>query len=138
MESTTAHAEHHDSGKKLIYKVTIILTILTLIELAFGFWMISIHNQLARHFIKGIIVILMIAKAYYIVAFFMHLKHEFNNFVWTILVPLTLFIWFIISFLADGDSVKNLRNKYDRYFESQSHIKIEKNEGKPNDTAPKH
>jgi len=28
----------------------------------------------------------------------------------TIIVPLVLFVWFIIAFLADGDSWKNLRN----------------------------
>jgi hypothetical protein len=30
----------------------------------------------------------------------------------TIIVPLMLFVWFIIAFLADGDSWKNLRNTY--------------------------
>jgi hypothetical protein len=30
--------------------------------------------------------------------------------VMTIVVPLGLFVWFIIAFLADGDSWKNLRN----------------------------
>lgn len=28
----------------------------------------------------------------------------------TIVVPLVLFVWFIIAFLADGNSWKNLRN----------------------------
>jgi hypothetical protein len=28
----------------------------------------------------------------------------------TIVVPLILFVWFIIAFLADGESWKNLRN----------------------------
>jgi cytochrome c oxidase subunit IV len=30
----------------------------------------------------------------------------------TIVVPLCLFIWFIIAFLSDGTSWRNLRNKY--------------------------
>ena len=30
----------------------------------------------------------------------------------TIVVPLGLFVWFIIAFLWDGNSWKNLRNEY--------------------------
>ena len=30
---------------------------------------------------------------------------------------LLLFIWFIIAFVYDGNSYKNLRNKYDKHFE---------------------
>lgn len=123
------HTENHSGGgKKEIKKVTIILTVLTIVELIIGFSMIDIHNGNIRLFLKGIICILMIIKAYYIVAFFMHLKHEINNFVMTILVPLCIFFWFIVAFLYDGDSVKNCRNKYDRYYQSQSTIKVEKNE----------
>ena len=67
----------------------------------------------------------MMAKAFYIVAYFMHLKHEVKNLIMTIVVPLTLFVWFIVAFLADGNSFRNLRNDYDRYFKEQSTIKVE-------------
>jgi hypothetical protein len=40
----------------------------------------------------------------------MHLGDEIRNFIMTIIVPLVLFVWFIIAFLADGNSWKNLRN----------------------------
>jgi hypothetical protein len=70
-------------------------------------------------------VILMMAKAFYIVAYFMHLKHEVKNLIMTIVVPLTLFIWFIVAFLADGNSFRNLRNTYNPYFKEQSTIKVE-------------
>ncbi|MEI2708833.1 MAG: cytochrome C oxidase subunit IV family protein [Chitinophagaceae bacterium] len=45
----------------------------------------------------------MMAKAYYIVGYFMHLKHEVRNLIMTVIVPLTLFVWFIIAFLYDGN-----------------------------------
>jgi cytochrome c oxidase subunit IV len=61
-------------------------------------------------FIKGVICILSLAKAYYIVSVFMHLGDEIRNFIMTIVVPLCLFIWFILAFLWDGNSWKNLRN----------------------------
>ena len=33
---------------------------------------------------------------------FMHLGDEFKNMILTILIPLVLFVWFIIAFLMDG------------------------------------
>jgi len=118
--SQDTHAENYHDVIAEIKKVTIILSVLTIVELILGFWMIGITNPGSRLAIKGVIVILMMAKAFYIVAYFMHLKHELRNLIMTIVVPLALFIWFIIAFLADGNSFKNLRNSHDRYFEEQS------------------
>ncbi len=127
--SQDTHAENHHDVIAEIKKVTIILSVLTIVELVLGFWMIDITSPSARLAIKGVIVILMMAKAFYIVAYFMHLKHELKNLIMTIVVPLALFIWFIIAFLADGNSFRNLRNNYDRNFKEQSTIKAEKKEG---------
>jgi cytochrome c oxidase subunit 4 len=126
--SQDTHAEHHHDAIGEIKKVTIILSVLTIVELILGFWMIGITNPGNRLAIKGVIVILMMAKAFYIVAYFMHLKHELRNLIMTIVVPLALFIWFIIAFLADGNSFRNLRNNYDRNFYEQSKIKVPKTE----------
>ena len=120
------HAEHDGGGAIAeIKKVTIILSVLTIVELILGFWMIGMENKAMVLAIKGAIVILMMAKAFYIVAYFMHLKHEVKNLIMTIVVPLTLFIWFIVAFLADGNSFRNLRNTYDPYFKERSEIKVE-------------
>lgn len=107
-----AHAEN-SSGKKEIWRVTIILSVLTIIELLIGYFMIGMEESFFRHFLKGVIIILMLAKAFYIVAYFMHLGHELRNMIMTIVVPLGLFVWFIIAFLYDGASYKELRNTYD-------------------------
>lgn len=115
--------------KNEVMKVTIILSVLTLVELALGFLMFKSFPEagFARNFIKGTIIILMLAKAYYIVAYFMHLGHELKNLIMTIVVPLILFVWFIIAFLYDGHSFNVNRNTYDRY----------KNEkGQPNQMNP--
>ena len=123
-------AEHHHDAIEEIKKVTIILSVLTIVELILGFWMIGITSEGMRLAIKGVIVILMMAKAFYIVAYFMHLKHEIKNFIMTVIVPLALFIWFIIAFLSDGNSFRNLRNTYDPHFKEQSTIKVpEKHHG---------
>ena len=132
MSHTAEHEVHHDGGTKEVVKVTVILSVLTIVELILGFWMMGIQEHGLRLAIKGSIVILMLAKAFYIVAYFMHLKHELKNLIMTIVVPLALFIWFITAFLTDGNSFRNLRNTYDPHFKEQSTIKAEKKE------APKH
>src|ERR1700712_2607829 len=97
--STVEHHEHSGGGTKEIIRVTIILTVLTIVELALGFLMMGMpEDSTSRHFVKGIILILMLAKAFYIVGYFMHLKHEIRNLIMTIVVPLFLFVWFIIAF----------------------------------------
>lgn len=131
-------AEHHHDVIAEIKKVTIILSVLTIVELVLGFWMIDITSEGMRLAIKGAIVILMMAKAFYIVAYFMHLKHEIKNLIMTIVVPLALFIWFIAAFLADGNSFRNLRNNYDRRFKEQSTIKVEEEGAHATDGKPSH
>lgn len=111
-EITFAHAPAEGTGR--IWKVFWLLSAVTIVELVLGF-------GLAKHwygssgmilFVKGVICILSLAKAYYIVSVFMHLGDEIRNFIMTIVVPLCLFIWFIAAFLWDGDSWKKLRNRY--------------------------
>jgi cytochrome c oxidase subunit IV len=116
------HEPHPEGGGvKEIWKVTIILTVLTLIELALGFSMMGMADGGTKHFIKGTIIILMLAKAFYIVGYFMHLKHEVRNLIMTIVVPLILFVWFIIAFLSDGNSYNNLRNRYNPEYKERTH-----------------
>lgn len=112
----------HDNpgGTKEIWRTFWILLILTIVELLFGFWMIGVESTALRLIIKGIIIILMLAKAFYIVAYFMHLKSEIRNLIMTIIVPLSLLIWAIVAFLYDGSSFRNNRNTYDKYKREQS------------------
>ena len=129
MEHTATHEEHSGGGVKEIVKVTIILSVLTIVELILGFWMMGMPLESGmRLAVQGTIIILMMAKAFYIVAYFMHLKHEIKNLIMTIVVPLALFVWFIIAFLYDGNSFRHLRNTYDPHFKEQSTIKVEKKE----------
>lgn len=124
-----AEEQHVGGGRKEIWRVTIILSVLTGVELALGFWMMDMpYEGLERHFVKGVILILMLAKAFYIVGYFMHLKHEIRNMIMTIVVPLFLFVWFIIAFLTDGNSFKNDKNKWDRDHEERSKQMMPKQE----------
>lgn len=123
------HERHAGGGTKEIWKITIYLSILTIIELGLGFSMIGMDEaSLTRHLIKGVIVVLMLWKAFYIVGYFMHLRHELRNMIMTIVVPLFLFVWFIVAFLADGNSFKNNKNKWDAGHESRSKEKMPSHE----------
>ena len=122
--STVEYHEHHGGGTKEIIRVTIILTVLTIVELILGYSMMGMPEDSAmRHFIKGIILILMLAKAFYIVGYFMHLKHEIRNMIMTIVIPLFLFVWFIIAFLYDGHAYNVNRNTYTPYYKVRSEQK---------------
>ena len=69
---------------------------------------------LPKHLLNGVFIILTLAKAFFIVAEFMHLGHEIKNLIMTIAVPALLFVWFLIAFAWDGNSYRQLRNRYDR------------------------
>ena len=140
MEQHTAYtditqADTHGGGSKEIWRVTIILSVLTIVELGLGIWMMDMDpDSFLKHFIKGVIVVLMLAKAFYIVGYFMHLKHELRNLILTVAVPMGLFIWFIIAFLSDGNSFRNLKNEYNPTYKERTAPKPldkEKTEAKP-------
>lgn len=119
--SDISHDDTHGGGTKEIWKVTAILTVFTIVEVGLGFMMIGmVENTFAKHFVKGIIIILMLAKAFYIVGYFMHLKHEIRNLIMTVVVPCGLFVWFIIAFLYDGNSFRELRNAYNPVYKQRT------------------
>ncbi len=111
--SEITHAPEHASGTGRIWKTFWVLSLLTVIELALGYFLYFKHGNLAYSITlstKLLIAALTLAKAYYIVSIFMHLGDEIRNMIMTIVVPLMLFLWFIAAFLWDGNAWKNLRN----------------------------
>lgn len=121
--SEVSFTHHHSDAEfnKRIRKTTILLSVITLIELGIGLLIYTLHkgahpNPLLVLTFKGIVCILTLAKAFYIVSVFMHLGDEIRNLIMTIVVPLMLFIWFIAAFLWDGSSFRNLRNRYNPHY----------------------
>ena len=112
----SADAEHshgHNEGTGRIWKIFWVLSALTIIELALGLFLYFKGENIAHAVVlstKIVIGVLTLLKAYYIVSVFMHLGDEVRNLIMTITVPLVLFVWFIIAFLWDGNSWKNMRN----------------------------
>ncbi len=140
-EEVSFHHHTDDATfKRNVKRTTILLSVITVIELGIGLLIYNLHKgDTNRDFLilafKGVVCILTLAKAYYIVSVFMHLGDEIRNMIMTIVVPLMLFIWFIAAFIWDGNSYKNLRNKYDKHFEEttmpKKHHKADTHEMKP-------
>lgn len=112
MQHTSDAAAHaHPDTSKIIWRTFWILLCITVVEIALAFLHIETGFP-GKMLLNGIFVILTFAKAFLIVAEFMHLRHELKNMVMTIAVPMMIFIWFIIAFLWDGSSYKNLRDTH--------------------------
>lgn len=114
--SSAAAIDHHGNAQvKKIWKTFWLLLVITIAELGIGLAIYAIHkgedpNHTLVLMFKGLVCILTLAKAFYIVAVFMHLGDEIRNLIMTIVTPLLLFVWFIIAFLWDGNAWKDLKN----------------------------
>lgn len=136
IENTSRDNAHVKFDTRPIWRTFWVLLVITLFEITLA----TIHMKLVEHghefppkmVLNGVYLILTCAKAFYIIAEFMHLRHEIKNMIMTIAVPATLFIWFILAFTLDGASYNNLRNRYDRHYADQNKVKVEQPAEKPN------
>jgi cytochrome c oxidase subunit IV len=90
-----------------IWKVFWILLVVTVVEVMMGMFL---SGSMPKAIINTLFLLLTVFKAGYIVAVFMHLGDEVKSFITMILIPLTLFIWFIIAFLYDGGFWLDMNN----------------------------
>lgn len=86
-----------------IWKVTAILAVITIVEVIGGLYL---YHYVPKWFINSAFLILTVLKSAYIVKVFMHLGDEVKWFRFCVLIPLALFIWFIIAFIFDGGQWK--------------------------------
>jgi len=80
--------------RKKIYFVTILLTVITLVEVALGVWWESLG--LPHIVVQYSFIIMTLVKAGYIVTVFMHLGDERRPFLITVVVPYALFISYLV------------------------------------------
>jgi len=92
---------------KKIWNIFWILLVITVAEVLMGMFL---SHSLPRGFVNAMFLILTVIKAGFIVSYFMHLGDELKGFIVTVLVPLVLFVWFIIAFLADGGFWLHMNN----------------------------
>jgi len=102
-ETPHIHAEgegHEDTMTKgRIVKVALILSGITVIEFIFALFLAPTYPAV-HHIVNPIYIGLTLLKAFYIVAFFMHLKFEKISLIYAIVVP-TLFIIGLILVLTN-------------------------------------
>jgi cytochrome c oxidase subunit 4 len=100
-ENTTAHAhdaghaDHEGMSKKRIWNVFFILLGITCVEFIIALWLAP-HFGISSHWINPIYIVLTLFKAYFIVAFFMHLKFEKVGLALAIIVPILFIIGLIL------------------------------------------
>ncbi len=109
-QSRLYNAHHHEdinspeskAKVRSIWRITGILTIITIIEVMLGLYLSEKAGDL-RWLLNVGFIILTLFKAFFIVSNFMHLGDEKKAFKLSVYVPLILFVWFILAFLIDGD-----------------------------------
>ena len=98
-ESYALNAHHsEEEGKKIrkkIWQVTLILTVITMVEVGLGI-IASGWDGWKWEMVKWSFIIMTIFKAGYIVMVFMHLGDERKNLRYVILVPYAIFIAYLI------------------------------------------
>jgi cytochrome c oxidase subunit IV len=105
---TDINSDESKAQVKRIWKIFWILLGITLIEVFMG---IFLSHSMPKGLVNFFFLALTVLKAGYIVSVFMHLGDEFKGFIITVLIPLVLFVWFIIAFLADGGFWLRMNNE---------------------------
>lgn len=98
-ESYALNAKHSEEEGKVIrkklYTVTIILAVLTAIEIMMGIYF-KRNGTFLWETIKLTFIVLTLVKAAYIVMVFMHMGNERKGFQYIILLPYFVFMLFLI------------------------------------------
>lgn len=96
------YAVHHseEEGKKtrrMIWNMFWVLLAITFVEVVLGlFWK---DWEISWGMVKMTFIVMTIAKAYFIVAYYMHLKHEKTALQNTIIIPYVMFGMYLCYFL---------------------------------------
>ena len=97
--NTTEGVVIQKPNTKAIWKTFWILLGVTALEFLIAF---TAHNKMFR---ISTFLILTIVKAFFIVAEFMHLKHEVKVLIYSVVVPLIFVVWFVIALIFEGGSI---------------------------------
>ncbi len=89
------HGESH--GTKEIWKIFGLLTVITILDIILYFMM---DPTMFRNII---FIVFGIVKAYLIVGYFMHMKHERLNLALSIIVPVLFIVGLIFGLLFEGN-----------------------------------
>lgn len=96
------HGEHAGLDKKKIWKVFFILLLITVVEFIIALAILP-HYPNLQGAGNAVYIVLTLLKAYYIVAYFMHLKYEKLGLQLSLTVSFIFIIYFIVLMLIEGD-----------------------------------
>lgn len=102
------HEEHASMTKKKIWTVFWYLLGITAIEFFIALVLIP-RGVFGQGTGNVIYIALTLLKAFYIVAYFMHLKFEKVGLIYSIIVPTVFIIFFVIWMLYEGNYWMNIR-----------------------------
>jgi cytochrome c oxidase subunit IV len=115
-DSYSVNARHSEEEgvkiRKNLYFVTILLTVITVVEIFMGVYF-KRNGTFTWEAIKLTFIILTLVKAGYIVLEFMHLGGERRNLKYVVLLPYALFIMYLIFIgIYEGVSVQEMNNNF--------------------------
>jgi caa(3)-type oxidase subunit IV len=110
-ETTEVHVEggeHDTMTRRKIWNVFFVLLGITTVEFIIALYLVP-HGVLAPNVANPVYIVLTLAKAFYIVAYFMHLKFERVGLVYSILVPILFIIGLILVLTNESHHWVDLR-----------------------------
>jgi len=110
-EATHVHAEgeeHETMTKKKIWNVFFILLGITTVEFIIALWLVP-GGHIPGNVANPIYIVLTLFKAFYIVAYFMHLKFEKIGLALAIIVPILFIIGLILVLTNESHHWVDLR-----------------------------
>jgi cytochrome c oxidase subunit 4 len=96
-----AHGEHAALDKKKIWQVFGILLAITVVEFIIALWAIP-GKHMTQHIGNYVYIALTLLKAFYIVAYFMHLKFEKVGLQVCFSVLLVFVFYFLVFMFIEG------------------------------------
>lgn len=97
--STYQTEEQYQSSVKAVWSATAILSIVTIVEVAVA---LLLGPHLPKLVMNSFYVLASLAKAFFIVGEFMHLKYEKRTFMLSLGIPLFFLLWALIALTTEG------------------------------------
>ncbi len=102
--------EEYTEGKKSVLNTILILSVITIVEVGIAIlYDMFMAQSFGKIWINLLMAIFSVAKVYFIMGTFMHLKHEKKWFIITVFAPFSFLIWAIIAFSVEGASWEHMR-----------------------------
>ena len=101
--------EEYNHHVKAVWVTTIYLSVITIVEVVAALLYVQIMPDANRLPLTIFVTVATLAKGYYIMNVFMHLKYEKRAMVLTIVVPFLFLLYAIVAFGLEGYSWNQLR-----------------------------